>query len=179
MNHHFEDPANGVSGAQDMVHFRLHLLFGCGIDAVQQHLILLAQRRNLVPRRRCTAAPRGQHEPHGCRPRCPTASTATWPWRLPPRGRSTRARRPAPAHSVHRENRTSARLPGRRGRAAAKPRLCASAGSPAPTGRTSVQFFQSRFSICMETGEPMVLPWRTPERMWARSCSMRIRPPRP
>ena len=35
--------------------------------------------------------------------------------------------------------------------------LCFS-GSPAATGRISVQFFQSRFSISIETGEPMVLP---------------------
>ena len=43
------------------------------------------------------------------------------------------------------------------------------AGSPAATGRTSVQFFQSRFSISMAMGEPMVLPWRTPLRMCAVS----------
>jgi len=33
-------------------------------------------------------------------------------------------------------------------------------------GQFFFQFFQSRLTISMAIGEPMVLPWRTPESTW-------------
>ena len=53
------------------------------------------------------------------------------------------------------------------------------APSMSSTGRASVQFFQSLFSIRIAMGEPMVCEWRTPLTMWARSVSIFMRPPRP
>ena len=52
-----KDAADGVAGAQDVIDFRFHLLFGFRVDAVQQHFIALAQGGDLFPGGDATAAP--------------------------------------------------------------------------------------------------------------------------
>ena len=47
------------------------------------------------------------------------------------------------------------------------------------TAIASPQFAQSLFSKVMPIGLPRVWPWRTPEMILARSCSISIRPPLP
>src|SRR5713101_7587915 len=47
------------------------------------------------------------------------------------------------------------------------------------TGRAFSQLAQSRFSMRRAMGAPMVLPWRTPAKISARSFSIFWRPPRP
>ena len=49
----------------------------------------------------------------------------------------------------------------------------------ASTAITWRQFSQSRLAISSVIGDPSVKPPRTPATMWAASCSMAIRPPRP
>ena len=45
----FKDAADGVAGAQSEIDFGLHALLGLGVDAAEQNLFLVAQRRNLFP----------------------------------------------------------------------------------------------------------------------------------
>ena len=53
------------------------------------------------------------------------------------------------------------------GRGAVRRRCASSAPSLSSTGSAFSQFFQSRFSMRMAMGAPMVFPWRTPARISA------------
>ena len=49
MRHHFKNAAHGVAGAIGAVHHFLHLLFGLGIDTVQEDFVSLAERNQFLP----------------------------------------------------------------------------------------------------------------------------------
>ena len=49
MRHHFEHSAHRVAGAIRLIHHRLHALLRLSVDAIQQHFLALAERRQLIP----------------------------------------------------------------------------------------------------------------------------------